>query len=358
MGKIELLDTPNGRLLKGLVDEGMPLCISSRASGSVGKDNIVDIQQIFTYDVVIKPGFEDAVLHRVNESAEAPAYSDTAKDFCRNMISNESKSIAAQMGLDESYSILDSKVAPEIRKEAQNIKINTLNENNIEDMTKPITEAVNPDATVGKPLEIKGSTNMFDPSKIVQSTSTNEDDKEEEKTDDTASFGATDDKDTNDVNSETKEDDIKVIDVRAEFDDDIVKDVEPVYSDDEEKEDDSEKSDDSDDSDEKTDDEKEDDVDECGDGDASECDKNDKECNKDEKELEKDLNETKDKKEELEKSKKELTGKLDKLIAGIKSKSAKNESLVAKFPHAGLMDQNNYRKFAALDEKQQIKVSN
>ena len=356
MGKIELLDTPNGKLLKGLVDEGMPLCISSRASGSVGKDNIVDIQQIFTYDVVIKPGFEDAVLHRVNESAEAPAYSDTAKDFCRNMISNESKSIAAQMGLDEAYSILDTKIAPEIRKEAQNIKINTLNENNIEDMTKPITEAVNPDATVGKPLEIKGTTNMFDPSKIVQSTSTNEDDKEEEKTDDTASFGATDDNDNNDVNSETKEDDIKVLDVRAEFDDDIVKDVEPVYNDDDKKEDDS---DDSEDSDDDSDDEKkDDDVDECGGEDASECDKNDKECEKDKDELEKDLNETKDKKEELEKSKKELTGKLDKLIAGIKSKSAKNESLVAKFPHAGLMDQNNYRKFAALDEKQQIKVSN
>lgn len=355
MGKIELLDTPNGKLLKGLVDEGMPLCISSRASGTVGKDNIVDIQQIFTYDVVIKPGFEDAVLHRVNESADAPAYSDAARDFCRAAIAEESMSVAGQLGLDESYSILNSKANPDIRPEAKAIAAAKLNENNIEDMTRPITESVNPDDTLNKPLDVKGSTNQFDPSKIV-SSKTNEDD----KADDGQGGDAGQSVEKKDDSAELS-DDIKIIDVRADFDDndgddDIVKDVEPVYKDDDsagsDDEQDSKTDDDDNDNDGK--DDKKDDVDECGDApDASECDKKDRGCKK----AVTDINEIKDKKDGIEKSRKDFGNKLDELIDGLKKKKAKNESLVAKYPHAGLMNESSFSKFAKLDRAQQDKVS-
>jgi hypothetical protein len=67
--KVRLLDTPMGQIAKNLVDAGVPLSISSRAAGSVGNDKKVQIKKIFTYDLVADPGFQDAQLERVYESA-------------------------------------------------------------------------------------------------------------------------------------------------------------------------------------------------------------------------------------------------------------------------------------------------
>ncbi len=67
-GRIRLLDTEAGRQAKALVDAGVPLQISSRAAGSVKEDGTVQIKQLFTYDLVADPGFENAELKRVNEA--------------------------------------------------------------------------------------------------------------------------------------------------------------------------------------------------------------------------------------------------------------------------------------------------
>jgi methyl-accepting chemotaxis protein len=67
-GKIRLLDTDAGRQAKALVDAGVPLQISSRAAGAVESNGEVKIKQLFTYDLVADPGFENAELIRVNES--------------------------------------------------------------------------------------------------------------------------------------------------------------------------------------------------------------------------------------------------------------------------------------------------
>ena len=67
--KVRLLDTPAGQIAKKLVDAGVPLSISSRAAGNVGPDKKVQIKKIFTYDLVADPGFQDAQLERVYESA-------------------------------------------------------------------------------------------------------------------------------------------------------------------------------------------------------------------------------------------------------------------------------------------------
>lgn len=85
MGKLELLDTPNGKIAKELVEANYPLFVSSRAAGDVDeKTHEVSIAQIFTYDIVCTPGFEEARLDRVNESV----LSDVTKNFL-----NESASI-------------------------------------------------------------------------------------------------------------------------------------------------------------------------------------------------------------------------------------------------------------------------
>ena len=66
-GRIKLLDTEAGRQAKALVDAGVPLQISSRAAGAVESNGQVKIKQLFTYDLVADPGFENAELKRVNE---------------------------------------------------------------------------------------------------------------------------------------------------------------------------------------------------------------------------------------------------------------------------------------------------
>jgi hypothetical protein len=67
-GRIRLLNTAKGKEAKALIEDGIPLHISSRAAGTVGDDGRVKIKKWFTYDLVADPGFENAELSRVNES--------------------------------------------------------------------------------------------------------------------------------------------------------------------------------------------------------------------------------------------------------------------------------------------------
>ena len=157
MGKIELLNTPNGKLAQSMIDQGIPLHISSRAAGTVNPDHTVSIQQIYTYDLVCKPGFADAVLHRVDESVSTRTYSAAAKSFLSNSYRTESLNAAPQYGIiNENVSISEIKAPVILRKEAKFLQINKQTVIN-EDMSKPLLENNNPDATTGKPLKISGN---------------------------------------------------------------------------------------------------------------------------------------------------------------------------------------------------------
>ena len=68
IGRVKLLDTPAGKIAKELVEAGVPISISSRAAGLVESNKKVKIKKIFTYDLVADPGFENAVLTKMNES--------------------------------------------------------------------------------------------------------------------------------------------------------------------------------------------------------------------------------------------------------------------------------------------------
>lgn len=68
IGRVRLLDTPSGKIAKELVEAGVPISISSRAAGLVESNKKVKIKKIFTYDLVADPGFENAVLTKMNES--------------------------------------------------------------------------------------------------------------------------------------------------------------------------------------------------------------------------------------------------------------------------------------------------
>ena len=397
MGKIMLLNTPNGKLAQSMVDQGIPLHISSRAAGTVSSDNTVSIQQIYTYDLVCKPGFAGAVLHRVNESADACTYDDNIREFLTNSYKLESMNSAPQYGfLNEDMSVSEIKAPVVLRKEAKEIQINKQIEIT-DDMSKPLNETTNPDSTVGKPLNISGNGgaaalgipvgDINTPNEAKESDDEKKDTKEVEKKEEKKACdkcgkepceckkaNESEDKDSeekedsedakdkkddaeegDEKNSEDKKDSgVEIIEVEAEFeddkkgeDDDMIKDVEAENGSDK-------KSEDKDKEDKKSDDKEDDETSEGKDEDKP-LDKDDK----DSKEAEQ-LNSAA--KKDIEKHKEDIFKKLDDLKATIEKKSsekkeAKCESIImAQYPVSMMMNESDFAKFASLSESQKNKV--
>ncbi len=69
-GEIRLLNTHYGKDAKSLVDDGLPLFVSSRAAGITESTGKVKLKQLFTYDIVADPGFATAKMQvkSMNES--------------------------------------------------------------------------------------------------------------------------------------------------------------------------------------------------------------------------------------------------------------------------------------------------
>jgi len=74
MGKIEVLPTPSGMILKSLVEAGVPCGISSRGMGSVRESNgvtlVEDDFQLICFDMVSDPSTPGAIMSQVNESKD------------------------------------------------------------------------------------------------------------------------------------------------------------------------------------------------------------------------------------------------------------------------------------------------
>jgi len=66
MGKIKVLDTPSGQILKALVESGVKTGISSRGMGSVtehqGKTIVEDDFQLICFDIVSEPSTPNAFM--------------------------------------------------------------------------------------------------------------------------------------------------------------------------------------------------------------------------------------------------------------------------------------------------------
>ena len=88
MGKIEVLDTPSGQILKDLVKANVKLGISSRGLGSVkqekGKTIVEDDFQLICFDIVSEPSTPGAYLDKTLSA-------NTQMDNKINLYINESK---------------------------------------------------------------------------------------------------------------------------------------------------------------------------------------------------------------------------------------------------------------------------
>ena len=119
--RVKLLDTPYGNIAKALVDNNVPLSISSRAAGVVKENKRVQIKKIFTYDLVADPGFETAQLERINESVN-----NGLTDLRQHSITNELNDITSNFDFKD-----------------ENVKIYSLNETQQETLSKLVGEKKN-----------------------------------------------------------------------------------------------------------------------------------------------------------------------------------------------------------------------
>ena len=358
-GKLELLNTPNGKLAQSLVDQGIPLHISSRAAGSVNSDKSVSIQQIYTFDLVCKPGFAGAVLHRVNESESQKEYTEDVKKFLVESEKSESMNAAPQFGMvNEDVTITEVASEVKLREEAKEITEN----NNTDDMIEK-TNVVSEEEMQQNECDQNQKENISETDdKDTDNTNAddNTDDNEENKDENT-------DDNSSDSDDEKEGEGVEIISVRADTgsddEDDENKDdvnIEDVKSDSDsddnnDSSDDSEKSDD-DNSDEDNKDKKDEseEADECK---GSECKDTDEKKITDlddkEKEMLCDCDELKDRKEKFE-------DKLDSLIDAIKSKSEKKEAneshTINKYPISSLLNESNFAGFMGLNESQKNNV--
>jgi len=94
MGKIEVLDTPSGKILKELVKSGVKLGISSRGLGSVNERNgetiVEDDFQLICFDMVSEPSTPNAFLSP-QRGASSMSVSVTMPETISNYISEGKK---------------------------------------------------------------------------------------------------------------------------------------------------------------------------------------------------------------------------------------------------------------------------
>lgn len=67
-GKLKILQTPMGNIIKVLLQSGAKLGVSSRGSGNVGDDGVVSDFEIVTVDIVAQPSAPNAYPRAIYES--------------------------------------------------------------------------------------------------------------------------------------------------------------------------------------------------------------------------------------------------------------------------------------------------
>ena len=147
MGRMKILDTPRGQILKTLViDEGYPLYVSSRACGEV-HDGVVSIQQIFCWDAVITPGFKEARLHRVMESDSSGTLGKFLTESLHNQEKESENSKNKYGNLFEGVTAFAVENEAPINENSMKIKNSELTEEDLKALAFPLNESEDKEET-------------------------------------------------------------------------------------------------------------------------------------------------------------------------------------------------------------------
>ena len=347
MGKLEVLDTPNGQIARKLIDAGYPLFVSSRAAGEVdARTKEVHIEQIFTYDIVCTPGFAEARLQKVEESL-----ANNVKNYLNESaitIKNDRASSKKFGILDESVSVVESDVdVPALNEWQKSLMENS----SLEKVSKPLLEEDEefklPEADINP---IKTNESDDDEAKEEEkkdSSKENADEKKDDKKDDAKE----EDKLTDEELAERR---AKILGIEAfsvdgenETEDDAeekrgeILDVEAKPAEDEDG-----TSEEPDVEEDKTDEDINDNA--CSDK---------KEDKKDDKKGNKVLNDA-DKSEDIKKKTEKDMDKYKDLLDKAKKLSDVKESIVRMYPFAISLSDENFARFAALQPADKNKVYN
>ena len=103
-GSITLLNTPKGKIAQAIVEGGLPLFISSRATGNVDKSGNVCLEKIATYDLVGTPGFSQAKL-KLNENQIAESINESNIYYITEKENNENEDMELKEILEKLESL-------------------------------------------------------------------------------------------------------------------------------------------------------------------------------------------------------------------------------------------------------------
>lgn len=332
MGKLEILDTPNGKIAQELVEAGYPLFVSSRAAGDVDeKTHEVEIAQIFTYDIVCTPGFAEAKLDRVNESLGVNTMSYLNESVSAQKTEKETTNKKYKV-LMEGVTVNELEQDAPINEKCMEMKNKPVN---LKDLSKPLLEE--------DEEEFKLPEADVTPDGSDSSDNKDENTDTEKKDEDTKSEPTDDEKEKKralilDITSEDADsdsDDNSDDDAKAEKRADIL-DVEGQSDED--------KADDGDaDSDDKSDDEDVSDTDTSND-DAEDSTSTDEDSKTSTEKAERIAAETDKDMEEFQ-----------DLLDNLEKKEAIKEQIISRYPFSVSLSPENFAKFAALKPTQKKK---
>lgn len=152
VGRIRLMNTPQGNIARQLVESGVPISISSRAAGLVESNKKVRIKRIFTFDLVADPGFENAVLTKMNESLgilnENVAIYDVSSKYPELLEEFENKTKSQDMSNSEyvtsdemnTYSLIIKEEMETMRSKMESLSSNKELNERIDSMGETLTK--------------------------------------------------------------------------------------------------------------------------------------------------------------------------------------------------------------------------
>jgi hypothetical protein len=135
-GSITLLNTPKGKIAQAIVEGGLPLFISSRATGQVDSaSGNVTLEKIATYDLVGSPGFSQARLKlnegMVAESIDEQLFYVTSADNKTDINENNTIEDMEMKELLEKFEELEMRIS-DLETENEELKMQVESANNID----------------------------------------------------------------------------------------------------------------------------------------------------------------------------------------------------------------------------------